>query len=160
MIIHSYPLLISVYKGEGRVLIVPLIDHVAGYSIDSDWFINLPDLNNALSVGEGIKSALDYIKNSPLSSLTPKERKENVAWKKNTKYRSRVEFWKNNHYVRVKITEDNQCIIHSMKKSVKRQYAYDEIIKEFILSVDSDAEEVGKAVIDTFIESERYYNID
>ena len=36
MIIHSYPLLISVYKGEGRVLIVPLIDHVAGYSIDSD----------------------------------------------------------------------------------------------------------------------------
>lgn len=160
MIIHSYPLLISVYKGEGRVLIVPLIDHVAGYSIDSDWFINLPDLNNALSVGEGIKSALDYIKNSPLSSLTPKERKENVAWKKNTKYRSRVEFWKNNHYVRVKITEDNQCIIHSMKKSVKRQYAYGEIIKEFILSVDSDAEEVGKAVIDTFIESERYYNID
>lgn len=55
--------------------------------------------------------------NSPLSSLTPNERKENAAWKKNTKYRSRVSFWKNNHYVRVKITEDNQYIIHSMKKS-------------------------------------------
>ena len=50
--------------------------------------------------------------NSPLSSLTPNERKENAAWKKNTKYRSRVAFWKNNHYVRVKITEDNQYIIH------------------------------------------------
>ena len=50
MMLHSYPLLISIYKGEGRMLIVPLIDHVAGYSIDSDWFINLSDVNNALSV--------------------------------------------------------------------------------------------------------------
>ena len=66
MMVHSYPLLISLYKGEGRVLIVPLIDHVAGYSIDSDWLINLSDVNNALSVGEGVKSALDYIINSPL----------------------------------------------------------------------------------------------
>ena len=32
--------------------------------------------------------------NSPLSSLTPNERKENAAWKKNTKYRSRVSFGK------------------------------------------------------------------
>ena len=97
--------------------------------------------------------------NSPLSSLTPNERKENAAWKKNTKYRSRVAFWKNNHYVRVKINEDNQYIIHSMKKSHKRQYAYDEIIKEFILFADADAEEIGKAVIESFMESERYYNM-
>lgn len=60
--LHSYPLLISIYKGEGRMLIVPLIDHIAGYSIDSDWFINLSDLDNAVSVGEGVKSALDYIR--------------------------------------------------------------------------------------------------
>lgn len=159
MMFHSYPLLISIYKGEGRMLIVPLIDHIAGYSIDSDWFINLSDLDNAVSVGEGVKSALDYIRNSPLSSLTPNERKENATWKKNTKYRSRVAFWKNNHYVRVKITEDNQYIIHSMKKSHKRQYAYDVIIKEFILFADADAEEIGKAVIESFIESERYYNM-
>lgn len=106
------------------MLIVPLIDHIAGYSIDSDWFISLSDLDNAVSVGEGVKSALDYIRNSPLSSLMPNERKENAAWKKNTKYRNRVSFWKNNHYVRVKITEDNQYIIHSMKKSHKRQYTY------------------------------------
>ena len=99
------------------------------------------------------------IRNSPLSSLTPNERKENAAWKKNTKYRSRVSFWKNNHYVRVKITEDNQYIIHSMKKSHKRQYTYDEIIKEFILFADADAEEIGKAVIESFMESERYYNM-
>ena len=26
MMLHSYPLLISIYKGEGRMLIVPLIE--------------------------------------------------------------------------------------------------------------------------------------
>ena len=38
MLVHSYPLLLSLYKGEGRILIVPLIDHVAGYSIDAEWY--------------------------------------------------------------------------------------------------------------------------
>ena len=103
--LHSYPLLISIYKGEGRMLIVPLIDHIAGYSIDSDWFINLSDLDNAVSVGEGVKSALDYIRNSPLSSLTPNERKENAAWKKNTKYRSRVAFWNIIHIEKLKLLD-------------------------------------------------------
>lgn len=46
-----------------------------------------------------------------------------------------------------------------MKKSHKRQYTYDEIIKEFILFADADAEEIGKAVIESFMESERYYNM-
>lgn len=46
-----------------------------------------------------------------------------------------------------------------MKKSHKRQYAYDEIIKKFILFADADAEKIGKAVIESFIESERYYNM-
>ena len=36
---------------------------------------------------------------------------------------------------------------------------YDEIIKEFILFADADAEEIGKAVIESFMESERYYNM-
>ena len=68
--------------------------------------------------------------NSPLSSLTPNERKENAAWKKNTKYRSRVSFWKNNHYVRVKITEDNQYIIHSMKKSHNLYYLLMQMLRK------------------------------
>ena len=41
----------------------------------------------------------------------------------------------------------------------REKNAYDEIIKEFILFADADAEEIGKAVIESFIESERYYNM-
>lgn len=72
--------------------------------------------------------------------MTPKEREDNAAWKKNTRFKSKVTFWKNNHYVRIKITEDNQYIIHSMKKSEKRQGAYNEIIKEVVLPIESSAE--------------------
>ena len=70
--------------------------------------------------------------NSPLSSLTPNERKENAAWKKNTKYRSRVSFWKNNHYVRVKITEDNHIKdnIHMMKSSKNLYYLLMQMLRK------------------------------
>ena len=79
MLVHSYPLLLSLYKGEGRILIVPLIDHVAGYSIDAEWYENISDTDNAKNVGNGVLRAVAYIRNSPLSSLTPKEREDNAA---------------------------------------------------------------------------------
>lgn len=157
MLVHSYPLLLSLYKGEGHILIVPLIDHIVGYSIDAEWYENVSDTDNASEVGNSVLRAVDYIRNSPLSSLTPKEREETAAWKKNTRYKSKVTFWKNYHYVRIKITEDSQYIIHSMKKSEKRQGAYTEIIKEVVLPIEASAEEIGESVIDTFVASEKFY---
>ena len=63
MLVHSYPLLLSLYKGEGRILIVPLIDHVAGYSIDVEWYENISDTDNAKNVGNGVLRAVAYIRN-------------------------------------------------------------------------------------------------
>ena len=34
----KFPLLVSVYKGEQRILIIPVIDHTGGFSVDSEWF--------------------------------------------------------------------------------------------------------------------------
>ena len=62
MLVHSYPLLLSLYKGEGRILIVPLIDHIAGYSIDTDWYENISDTENTSIVGNGVLHAVDYIR--------------------------------------------------------------------------------------------------
>lgn len=157
MLVHSYPLLLSLYKGEGRVLVIPIIEHVAGYSIESEWFLNITDVDDAAKVGNSVISAVEYIRNSPLSSLTPKEREDNAAWKKNTKYKSRVAFWKNNNLVRIKITEDNHYIIHSMKRSEIHEGTYREIIDTVVLSTDANAEEIGKAVIFTFLGSELFY---
>ncbi len=157
MLVHSYPLLLSLYKGEERILIIPIIDHISGYSIYADWYLNITDVDDAAKIGGSVISAVDYIRNSRLSSLTPKEREDNAAWKKNTKYKSKVTFWKNNHYVRIKVAEDNSYIIHSMQKSEKRQGAYADIIDEVVLSASTNAEEIGKAVISTFYSSELFY---
>lgn len=157
MSVHSYPLLVSLYKGEGRILIVPIIDHVAGYSVQADWYENIPDTANAREIGECVLRAVEYIGNSPLSSANPKEREANAAWKKNSRYKSKTAFWKNNHYVRINITESNQCIVYSMKRSEKHQGTYDEIIKEVVLPMDTDTEEIGKSVIDVFAAYESYY---
>ena len=89
MSVHSYPLLVSLYKGEGRILIVPIIDHVAGYSVQADWYENIPDTANAREIGECVLRAVEYIGNSPLSSANPKEREANAAWKKNSRYKSK-----------------------------------------------------------------------
>lgn len=46
-----------------------------------------------------------------------------------------------------------------MKNHIKDNMHMMKSSKEFILFADADAEEIGKAVIESFIESERYYNM-
>ena len=35
---QKYPHRIKIYKGENRFCIIPIIKHIAGYSIDSEWY--------------------------------------------------------------------------------------------------------------------------
>ena len=39
MSVQKYPWNVSIYKGEGRILIVPVINHIGGYSIVSSWIL-------------------------------------------------------------------------------------------------------------------------
>lgn len=155
---HTYPLLVSLYKGEGRILIVPIIDHVAGYSIYADWFVNITDMEKPSKIGSEVMNAIEYIMKCPLSTLTPKEREQNAAWKKNTKYKSKNSFWNNNHHALIKVMEDGRYLIYSQKKSEEHKGAYGDVIKEIALSADAKVEEIGEAVIDVFLELELYYN--
>ena len=88
MMVQKYPLLLSIYKGEGRILLIPIIDHRGGYSVDSDWFINLKNIEDYVEIGEGIFKSIDFVKESPISKVTSKERDLKAAWRKNSKYKS------------------------------------------------------------------------
>ena len=154
----SFPLLIFVYKGEGRLLIVPVIEHMYGYSIVSDKFYRLDEEADASQLGDIIEGASDYIKNCPLSTLTPKEREANAAWKKNTKYKSEISFWKNNHFAEIKIEKDGSYEIFSKMKSEKVKGSYKGIIKKLNLSKNATPDEIGKAVLDVLHASEEYYD--
>lgn len=162
MSIQSYPMLVSIYKGEGRILIIPVVDHIGGYSIDSSWFINIENMQDYVSIGKNLFKALDFVKNSPLSRLTPKERELEAAWKINSKYKSWVSFWKNNNFAYFKSFEDGHFQIYSIKRSEKKNGGYGDYIKIIDLPSTVSAEEIGKAVIDVFKAAEEYYqkNLD
>ena len=157
MNIHTYPLVISMYKGEGRILIMPFIDHMAGYSVYADWIANLTDIENYDDIGKAVINAVEFIKKSPLCEKDPIKSDFDEPRKRNTKYKSEVSFWKNNLLTRIKIFEDGHYLIYSMKRSEKRKGGYSEIMKEISLSPDATDEEIGKAVLSVFKVLEDYY---
>ncbi len=82
MSVQKYPWRVNIYKGEGRLLIVPVVRHIGGYSVDSECFINMKDIENVVEIGNGILKAVDMVRNSPISTSTDEERKKSAAWKK------------------------------------------------------------------------------
>lgn len=157
MNVHTYPLMVSIYKGEGRILIIPYIDHIAGYSVYADWFVNLKNIKDYTGIGEAVRNAVDFIRKSPLCVANPMEYDFEKPRKKNTKYKSEISFWKNNLLTRIKVFEDGHYLIYSMKRSEKRKGGYSEIIKEINLLPNASNEEIGKTVLSAFEALEDYY---
>lgn len=153
----SYPIFISLYKGEGRLLLIPIIDHIGGFSVHSDSVVILRDLEDYPKIGRSVVNTVEFIKNSPLSESTPREREANAVWEKNSKYKSELAFWKNNLFARVKVAENGDYSICSMKRSETRKCRYSEMIKGINLLSNAADDEIGKAVIKVFKASEDYY---
>lgn len=156
--VQKYPLLLSIYKGEGRILLIPIIDHRGGYSVDSDWFINLKNIEDYVEIGEGILKSIDFVKESPISKVTSKERDLKAAWRKNSKYKSWISFWKNNNHAFYKLYEDGHYEVYSTKRTVDRKGGYGGCIKKVNLPKEATVEEIGKAVIEVFEAAEEYYH--
>lgn len=157
MSVQDYPLLISIYKGEGRILIIPIIKHIAGYSVNSDAVVVLREAEESKKIGRAVINTIEFIKKSPLSESTPEERKTKPVWKRHSTYKSELSFWKNNLLARIKVSEDGSYIIYSMKRSDTRKGGYSEIIKEIHLMPNSNDCEIGNAVINVFDILEEYY---
>ena len=158
MNVQTYPFLINIYKGERRILIIPVIDHIAGYSVDSEWYVKIEEMEDYLTIGRSIFCAVDIIKKSPCSTLTRKEREKVSALRKNSKYKSWISFWNNNLSASVEFFEDGHYRIRSMKKSRTKQGIYNECVKEIHLFKDAKEDEIGQAIIDVFKASEEYHN--
>ncbi|MBR6627767.1 MAG: hypothetical protein IKL04_07310, partial [Lachnospiraceae bacterium] len=133
MSVQKYPWIISVYKGENRILIIPSIEHIGGYSVLSSWCINIEKGDDCIKVGTGILDAMEYINNSPISSLTSKELDADVAWKRNSKYKSWISFWNNNDNAKVIVYENGELDIYSTLRTEGRKGGYSGSIKKIVL---------------------------
>ncbi len=157
MNVQGYPMLIKIYKGKERILLNAIIEHAAGYSIDSDQFVNIQDIKNCAEIGRAVIQLVGYIQKSPLSILTPKELDQQKSWKEFSKYKSWITFWKNHHFAWLHFYEDGHYKVYSMTKSERRKGSYYDIIKKINLSSESTIEDIGKAVLDVMAASEKYY---
>ncbi len=157
MIEQSYPRIVSVYKGEGRILVIPVIDHIGGFSAASDWFKTTIDMENYSKTGGVIFDALKMIEESPLSTSNSKERTQNLISKQRSKYKGYLSFWKNNHCSFIKLKKTGEFEIYSAKKDFQNKRGYYGCIKEIRLPHTATAEEIGKAVMDVFQAAENFY---
>lgn len=143
-------MLITIYKGEGRILVIPIVDCTA-----TDWFVRMPDTADSLEVGQAVIDALNVIRKAA-SEGYQWDQNAVPAWQKNSSYKSWISFWKHNHFSFVEILKDGQYYICSQKKSETRPTFFDDIFKKIYLPADANAEEIGKAVIEVLEASEAY----
>ena len=155
---QKYPLLLTIYKGEGRILIVPILNHIGGCSVKSDWFINIGNMEDYVEIGESVLEAINFVKNSPVSECSLEGCNLKAAWRKNSKYKSWISFWKNNNHSFYKLYEDGHYEVYSTKRTVDRKGGYGGCIKEVNLPKAATVEEIGKAVIEVFEAAEEYYH--
>lgn len=144
--------LINVNKGEGRILMIPVIG-----CKDADWFVNMPDTADCLDVGRAVLDAISFVRRQTHSAEAQEKHTGVAAWKRNTKYKSWISFWKHNHYGGIETLGNGQYKIYSLKKSEEKQGLYTECIKKTYLPADADVEEIGRTVIDVLEASEAYY---
>ncbi len=153
---QPYPLSVRIYKGEGRLLFVPMVKHIYGYSVTASNSYSLDETEKDVVVGKTVLEALKFIKNSPRSSATPKELENYDVFLRNSKYKSFISFWKNNHFAYVDCFENGNFVICSLSRD-KSKGMYDTIIKKLELKEEQNPEIIGQAVVDVLTASEEYY---
>lgn len=143
-------MLIKVYKGEGRILVIPIIQIT-----DADWFARVSETAGSLEVGQAVLDALDVIKKAD-SEGYQWDQHAVPAWQKNSRYKGWRSFWQHNHFSFVEITEDGQYHIYCPQKYEDAPGALGAPLKDIYLPADASAEEIGRAVIDVLEVSEAY----
>ena len=145
MSVQSYPWTVRIYKGEGRFLIVAEVEHRAGYNTCADKLVTINETEDNLvtKLGNEALLGLKSIGDSPLYIGKP-----NDFWKKGSKYKGYITFWKHNFLAYVKLFEDGSYEIYSTKKFREKKGGYYGCIKSINLPANATAEEIGNAIID------------
>lgn len=145
-----WPLLsIHIYKGENRILIIPMVWHASGRPVDSELCSNIRNMENAELVGNKVLEALNVIMNEPRPDFSLEN--YDGMWEKNTKYKTWNSFWKNNLEATIYMSEEYKGYVRiaSWVKS-SRVSIHEGMAKEIFIPFDSPAEVYGEAVLEVF----------
>ena len=139
---QKYPHRIKIYKGENRYCIIPIIKHIAGYSVDSEWYMMFDYAVSEKETGESIFEALNVIASSSISIGGEGE----PSWMKASKYKSWKSFSNHNIMITLDQLEDKSYDICP--------YSGEELW-HVLLPETATAEEIGEAILNMFDELEK-----
>ncbi len=128
--LSNYVISVSIYKGEERFLLIPEIRHIGGFSVESQWYKVFPLSTDYEVLGKCIEEVIKHVMDSEPSAMTPIERKENATWKKGSKYKSWLSFWKNNLLARVEYSLETGYKIYSTERTEDVKGGYCNCIRD------------------------------
>ncbi|MCI8409193.1 MAG: hypothetical protein HFJ09_08000 [Lachnospiraceae bacterium] len=140
---HRFPWQINIYKGEKRLLIIPYLDHVAGFRRQPDKMVVLDENASAEEIGNGIMEVLEIIKTSPrLAGMTQ-------GYWLATKYKGWKTFSKKNNLVTLEVNEDFSYKIYA-EECPKSDGLYQIVGDVKYIDADITVEGLGNCIIECF----------
>lgn len=154
----SYPYLIRIYKGEGKLVVVPLITTVGWVSAEMDWFLQISLASDAETIGASVLKAIEHIQVSPVDARTNQERDEDALYRKVSTCKTYKNFEKKFYYCTVRYNEDGTYRVSQVRPTKRRGNGnYD--FTPIDLQPSANAREIGDALLRSFVELEDYLKI-
>ncbi len=148
---------LNVYKGEGRIVVEPLLKNVHGMWVkDPALHDIITDMDDCKSIGEALVKWIEYIENTP---RTTREPRDGMSYTSFTKYKTWRSFFYKNLLVSVKSDKTQYSIVAPIRICQRgRGCGWAGGVKQHILPLTATAEEIGQAVLEAFVESEEFHN--
>lgn len=155
-----FPYRISLYKGQGQIIIVPSITGIGWNYVEMAWHRKVEEVLNNRILGETLLEALEQIRISPVDARTVKEREQDSIMVTATSSKTYTEF--NKMYLRCGVTcyEDGTWVISQTRRLAgNKGYGGDDSTLIY-LQANATAEELGNALLNSFKGMELFYGIN
>ena len=155
--VNKYPWRICLYKGENKIIVVPQMTSIGGFSVEMAWFRQINDFNDVEKIGKIISEALKHISKSPVDARTLEERSADSILSNATNCKTYKEFEKSFLLCTVIYYEDGSYVIYPSGYNEKRiKYPAQE--NEISLPAESTDELIGQAIIKSFADMDYFYS--
>lgn len=155
--VNKYPWRICLYKGENKIIVVPQMTSIGGFSVEMAWFRQINDFNDVEKIGKIISEALKHISKSPVDARTLEERSADSILSNATNCKTYKEFEKSFLLCTVIYYEDGSYVIYPSGYNEKRiKYPAQE--NEISLPAESTDELIGQAIIKSFADMDYFHS--
>lgn len=154
---QAYPWELKIYKGEGRYSFQPMIRNKWLILINADCYRFLDENEGAYMLGSTALEMMDYIKNSPRSSVQANDAPQPERL---SKYGTWPKFFKGNLLAWLS-DNGNEYQIISLERRSRRGggSGYCGVIEGVKLPKTASAEEIGEAILKVFDAAEKFYSV-